>query len=78
MFSKAENSPTSMERSNTVEIPISNDSTNVDSQLQQGKRKLSVSQYKEHKRLKSNEIAENASGDVDMRIPYKVRYSSAL
>lgn len=34
---------------------------------QQGKRKFSLSQYKEHKRLKSNEI-QNSLADTDMRI----------
>jgi len=35
---------------------------------QQGKRKFSLSQYKEHKRLKSNDITQNCSADIDMRI----------
>jgi hypothetical protein len=35
---------------------------------QQAKRKFSLSQYKEHKRLKSNEIQHNTSADTDMRI----------
>ncbi len=35
---------------------------------QKGKRKFSLSQYKEHKRLKSNDIIQDCSGDIDMRI----------
>ncbi len=35
---------------------------------QQGKRKYSLSQYQEHKRLKSNDIVQNSSADIDMRI----------
>jgi hypothetical protein len=35
---------------------------------QQGKRKFSLSQYKEHKRLKSNDFTPNCSADIDMRI----------
>lgn len=42
---------------------------NDESNSQQGKRKFSLSQYKEHKRLKSNDLTSNYSGDVDMRIP---------
>jgi hypothetical protein len=35
---------------------------------QQGKRKFSLSQYKEHKRLKSNDIVSNSFTDIDMRM----------
>ena len=35
---------------------------------QQGKRKFSLSQYKERKRLKSNELQQNSLADTDMRI----------
>lgn len=35
---------------------------------QQGKRKFSLSQYKEHKRLKSNEVQSNTLADTDMRL----------
>jgi len=42
--------------------------TNTDSNNQQGKRKFSISQYQEHKRLKSTESPVNYAGDVDMRI----------
>lgn len=42
--------------------------SNDESNSQQGKRKFSLSQYKEHKRLKSNDSPTNYSGDVDMRI----------
>jgi hypothetical protein len=35
---------------------------------QQGKRKYSLSQYQEHKRLKSNDVVQNSSADIDMRI----------
>lgn len=35
---------------------------------QQGKRKFSLSQYKEHKRLKSTEIQSNTLADTDMRL----------
>ena len=52
----------------------SNDLSNSDNQPQEGKRKLSLSQYKEHKRLKSSDISDNVSTDVDMRVYAKVRY----
>ena len=35
---------------------------------QQGKRKFSLSQYIERKRLKSNELQQNCLTDTDMRI----------
>jgi len=41
---------------------------NDDLNPQQGKRKYSLSQYQEHKRLKSNDIVQNSSADIDMRI----------
>ena len=53
-----------------------------ESNLQQGKRKFSLSQYKEHKRLKSNEIQQPSSlEDTDMRVNqnrpnYKAQTSS--
>jgi hypothetical protein len=33
-----------------------------------GKRKFSITQYREHKRLKSNDIVQNSSADIDMRV----------
>ncbi|CAF4120896.1 unnamed protein product [Rotaria sp. Silwood2] len=56
--------PISNRERNSLSINKSNDEFNSP----QGKRKLSLSQYKEHKRLKSNDIIENFSADVDMRI----------
>ena len=45
-------------------VPLNRQSSD-EANGQQGKRKFSLSQYKEHKRLKSNEIQ---LGDTDMRI----------
>ncbi|CAF0989834.1 unnamed protein product [Rotaria sordida] len=43
----------------------------------QGKRKLSLNQYKEHKRLKLNDMEENFSGDIDMRIDAMVNMQNS-
>jgi len=48
-------------------IPLNRQSSD-ELNAQQAKRKFSLSQYKEHKRLKSNEIQHNTSADTDMRI----------
>jgi hypothetical protein len=47
-------------------IPLNRQSSDELSS-QQAKRKFSLSQYKEHKRLKSNEV-QNSLADTDMRI----------
>jgi hypothetical protein len=44
-----------------------NRQTSEELNAQQGKRKFSLSQYKEHKRLRSNEL-QNSLADTDMRI----------
>jgi hypothetical protein len=49
-----------------ISIPL-NRQTSDELNSQQGKRKFSLSQYKEHKRLKSNEL-QNSLTDTDMRI----------
>jgi hypothetical protein len=46
----------------------SNHHSNDDSNSQSGKRKFSLSQYKEHKRSKSNETTQNYTADIDMRM----------
>jgi hypothetical protein len=51
-------------KNNLSPVHHSNDEFNS----QQGKRKFSLSQYKEHKRLKSNDITQNCSADIDMRM----------
>jgi hypothetical protein len=48
-------------------IPLNRQSSDELSS-QQAKRKFSLSQYKEHKRLKSNDFTPNCSADIDMRI----------
>jgi exo-beta-1,3-glucanase (GH17 family) len=53
---------------NTKSNSSSNHSSNNESNSQSGKRKFSLSQYKEHKRTKSNDTIQNCTGDVDMRI----------
>ncbi len=54
--------------SNTKSNLSSNHPSNDDSNSQSGKRKFSLSQYKEHKRSKSNDTIQNCAADVDMRI----------
>jgi hypothetical protein len=51
-----------------------NRQTSDELNAQQGKRKFSLSQYKERKRLKSNELQQNCLTDTDMRITSKVRH----
>ena len=53
---------------NTKSNSSSNQTSNNDPNSQSGKRKFSLSQYKEHKRTKSNDPVQNCTGDVDMRI----------
>ena len=53
-----------------------NRQSNDEFNSQQGKRKFSLSQYKEHKRLKSNELSQNSLTDTDMRINHQVRIRS--
>lgn len=45
-----------------------NRQTSDELNAQQAKRKFSLSQYKERKRLKSNEMPQNSLEDTDMRI----------
>lgn len=70
-------SPTSSTTTTELVVTTSGQSssqqTNDDAQNRLGKRKFSLSQYKEHKRLKSNEPNDFSLGDVDMRIQTKVR-----
>ncbi|CAF3418799.1 unnamed protein product [Rotaria sp. Silwood1] len=54
--------------SNTKTNSLPTNKPNDKFDFSQGKRKLSLSQYQEHKRLKLNDIEENFSADVDMRI----------
>ena len=76
-------SPTSdnLESSSTSQTPAPlNRQSSDELSAQQGKRKFSLSQYKEHKRLKSNEIQGNTLADTDMRLIHmensKVRTSA--
>lgn len=55
--------------SNKPPAPLNRQSSD-ELNAQQGKRKFSLSQYKEHKRLKSNEVQGNISGDTDMRLTH--------
>lgn len=48
--------------------PPLNRQTSEEANAQQGKRKFSLSQYIERKRLKSNEPQQSALTDTDMRI----------
>jgi hypothetical protein len=54
--------------SNTKTNSLLNRQLNDDLNSQQGKRKFSLSQYKEHKRIKSNESIQSPLTDTDMRI----------
>ena len=58
--------------------PASHQQANDDAQNRSGKRKFSLSQYKEHKRMKSTEPNDFSMGDVDMRIQTKVRTVEAI
>jgi len=64
-------STTTTESVVTTSGQSSSQQTNDDAQNRLGKRKFSLSQYKEHKRLKSNEPNDFSLGDVDMRIQNK-------
>ncbi|CAF4012576.1 unnamed protein product, partial [Adineta steineri] len=59
-----------METNDSISTTKMNSSSppSEDLNSQQGKRKFSLSQYKEHKRLKSNDPIQNSSADIDMRI----------
>ena len=59
--------PESLSSTSKTIIPLNRQSSD-ELNAQQGKRKFSLSQYKEHKRLKSNEVQHNTSADTDMRI----------
>ena len=48
-------------------VPLNRQSSD-ELNAQQGKRKFSLSQYKERKRLKSNELPQDSLADTDMRI----------
>jgi hypothetical protein len=58
-------------------IPL-NRQTSDELNSQQGKRKFSLSQYKERKKLKSNELQQNCLTDTDMRITSKVKLFSSI
>jgi hypothetical protein len=65
-----ERSPSSspQQTMNTKTNVTLNRQTSDEFNSQQGKRKFSLSQYKERKRLKSNELQQDSLADTDMRI----------
>ncbi|UJR22385.1 hypothetical protein I4U23_025446 [Adineta vaga] len=60
-------SPPAATQPSKTNVPLNRQSSD-DLNSQQGKRKFSLSQYKERKRLKSNEVPQNSLEDTDMRV----------